>query len=170
MYRKPRFWRNFTPFGNNLPKSVAMTQNNLRPGYGVKTHLLRHPPMSRPPIPFPSGCNRRRANDPVSSSVLCLPSGVVGLTLVVSPCATTRRTPKPRPPAPVPQLPNIADVVARTNGGVVNIQSVSEDGEPRLAVASALMPKAKSSPTFTSSGMPSKLAVPFWLSPRTVVS
>ncbi len=36
--------------------------------------------------------------------------------------------PKPRTPAPVPQLPNIADVVARTNGGVVNIQSVSEDG------------------------------------------
>ncbi|QUV91571.1 S1C family serine protease [Chloracidobacterium aggregatum] len=29
---------------------------------------------------------------------------------------------------PTPQLPNIADVVARTNGGVVNIQSVSEDG------------------------------------------
>ncbi|AEP11728.1 trypsin-like peptidase domain-containing protein [Chloracidobacterium sp. D] len=28
----------------------------------------------------------------------------------------------------MPQLPNIADVVARTNGGVVNIQSVSEDG------------------------------------------
>ncbi len=36
--------------------------------------------------------------------------------------------PKPRTPLPAPQLPNIADVVARTNGGVVNIQSVSEDG------------------------------------------
>ncbi|QUW00797.1 trypsin-like peptidase domain-containing protein [Chloracidobacterium sp. MS 40/45] len=37
--------------------------------------------------------------------------------------------PKPRTTTlPAPQLPNIADVVARTNGGVVNIQSVSEDG------------------------------------------
>jgi len=36
--------------------------------------------------------------------------------------------PKPRSAAAAPQLYSLADVVARTNGGVVNIQSVSEGG------------------------------------------
>ncbi len=60
-------------------------------------------------------------------SIACL---LVWLGLVASfPLAQQPGTrPKPRTPLPAPQLPNIADVVARTNGGVVNIQSVSEDG------------------------------------------
>ncbi|MGQ9896403.1 MAG: S1C family serine protease [Acidobacteriota bacterium] len=52
----------------------------------------------------------------------------LGLTSWFSVAQQPGARPKSRSTSLASQLPSIADVVARTNGGVVNIQSVSEDG------------------------------------------
>ncbi|MCS7080094.1 MAG: trypsin-like peptidase domain-containing protein [Chloracidobacterium sp.] len=60
----------------------------------------------------------------------CVPF-LIGLLMWFSGASAAQRPAAQRPATRSPStttLPTIADVVARTNGGVVNIQSVSEDG------------------------------------------